>query len=414
MRVLIAGAGPAGLALAKALTKKGARCTVFERSPHVIPSACFMLGVNGALACRAVGLYEHISPLLRPTRYSTILNHSGKVLAKTGDLNEELRDKYGITYGILKRQEFCEAAIDALPEGTVRFNSEVVASKDLGDAGVRVTLANGRVEVGDVFVGADGVGSRTRDSMFPPAELKWSGFLLYYGLTDTARLPPEVVPPPHTVVLGYGRSGQHYAVRFNLGEEVYWAVYQRSAAPVAMGASAYQEEDKGRLLGKLEHWKDEQLKAAIYHTKTLVRTEHYVPPSDYLGEAWHSGKIGVMGDAAHKVMPFTGQGLNMALDDALCLARCLVTLPTEEAFKEYHRVRLLRTVDARDKAVRMGELQLPRSAVVRTLRNLVLWTLNATGLYTKLALKGAAQLITQVEATEREVAAFDNAAALSK
>jgi len=411
MRVLIAGAGPSGLALAKALTLKGASCTVFERQPSIVPSACFALGLNGAVACRAIGLLEPVTKFIRPVRFNVIQNYDGSILARSADMLKahNCRD---IPTGIMKRQEFCEVAVKALPDGIVRFSSNVIASDDLGSDGVRVTLEDGTVESGDVFVGADGVGSRTRDSLFPPAELKWSGFNLYYGLTDVELLQPSEVPPPETVTLCYGRTGNHYAVRFNLGEEVYWGCYERGPPPEVMGASDYHAEDKTRLLAKLDHWEDDELKAAIRHAKTLVRTEHYIPPSDYLSDAWHRGSIAVIGDAAHKVMPFTSQGLNMGLDDALCLARCLVTLPTEKALREYHRTRYLRTVDTRDKAVKMGEVQLPTSAWKRSARSFTLRLLNATGLYSKVALRALEEQVMQAGVTEEEAAAFEGASPL--
>eukprot|EP00931_Biecheleriopsis_adriatica_P088624 TRINITY_DN62902_c0_g1_i1.p1 TRINITY_DN62902_c0_g1~~TRINITY_DN62902_c0_g1_i1.p1 ORF type:complete len:217 (-),score=27.61 TRINITY_DN62902_c0_g1_i1:18-587(-) len=184
-------------------------------------------------------------------------------------------------------------------------------------------------------------------------------------------------------------------------------MYERSPEPPRDWTAQYQSQDREELVGKIGHWDNDQLKALIRNAKTLVRTEHFVPPDSFLSDAWHQGHIGLLGDAAHKVMPFTGQGLNMALDDAVVLARCLLTLEPEDAFREYHSTRYQRTVTTKQKALAAGGIQLPDSTLKRYVRDASIKILGITGLFHHLQMKTAASVISDVDETLREALKFE-------
>ena len=118
-----------------------------------------------------------------------------------------------------------------------------------------------------------------------------------------------------------------------------------------------------------------------------------------------------MGDAAHKVMPFTGQGTNMALDDALAMARCLLThSKVSEAFTAYHQARYERSAAVRQASVAMGNVHLMQNPLKRALRNGALRLLGAAGLYQRVAIRMAeAQALQGMGGTKKEVEMYEAA-----
>jgi len=316
-----------------------------------------------------------------------------------------IQQKYSLPFGLMTRYDFVRAAHSALPEDTVHFASEVVGTEEVSE-GVRVTLSDGSTHEADLFVSAEGVHSSTRRALFAEPEYQWSGYFLYYGLTPKAALEAVDVPSPETLTLLYGASGDHYAIRFPLkSDDVYWAMYERrETPPPADWTQGYHSQDRQELLEKIAHWKDGKVKAVIGKATTLIRTEHWVPPRQYLADRWHSGRVAIMGDAAHKVMPFTGQGTNMALDDALSMARCLLTHSTVEgAFTSYHDARYARSEAVRLASLKMGQVHLMQSPIKRAVRNAALRILGATGLYQRVAIGNAESAALQdFDATQKE------------
>lgn len=196
LRVGIVGGGPAGLATALAIRARfGVRANVqvFERASTHSPTAGagFGLCINGAAVLAAMGLKNAIVPLGAPVERAILANGFGERLGST---RMRPRDEAAYPPGMpliqgVLRGEFMQALVAALPPGSVRFGSTPVSVDE--DRG-RLTFDDGKTEEFDVIVGADGLRSFVRASVFGPDEPTYSGYGIFYGVS--------IAPGPHPLL----------------------------------------------------------------------------------------------------------------------------------------------------------------------------------------------------------------------
>jgi 2-polyprenyl-6-methoxyphenol hydroxylase-like FAD-dependent oxidoreductase len=216
--------------------------------------------------------------------------------------------------------------------------------------------------------------------MFEQVDYTWTGYWCYYGMTDASSLPASAVPADegHTR-LHQSTNGQVYYLDTKTAKDkVYWLIYEYIPdCPDRANLDCEQLRDK--LRAKLSSsWldKNETLQAYVEHASSIVQTGQWIPPDEYLTESWHSGRCVLVGDSAHKVLPFTGMGCNMALHDAMVLALCITDNPDQHtaAFQKYHARRFSYSQAERAKAKSVGNVQLTQSCMARYARNLAFQT----------------------------------------
>lgn len=418
--VIISGAGPGGLALAAGLQKKNIPVHVYEKLPKLIPSSCFGLAANGALVCEAFGLMNTpdtgIDNFVNTNKTTSVDLCDGSNLATidTPKFHSADESVQLPAFGIMKRYDFCRSVLSQLDEGTVSFSSKVVHVEDFGDR-VEVEFEDGTKVEGSILVAADGVNSRIREQILPTDEtkMKWSGYRLSYGLTDHKPLLDASVeiPEPGKMFVIYGPKSYQLMCNMEKTESIYWACYELIPEPGSRKWTPQppMEECRDRLLANLEATSGGRYSPKfiepILHTGTLVETTHWLAPAY---ERFHKGRIVLMGDAAHKTMPFTGQGLNMACEDSLVLATVLAenfdaatgefrpSTDFDEVFSEYYRIRGEFTKGTQENANRLGQFQLPPSRIFQWVRNLGICFLEITGLGQKLADRASATAESKV------------------
>src|SRR5215218_4275668 len=213
MKIAIVGGGIGGLTTALAMTQAGFAVTVYERSAQLTDQ-----GAGITLAPNATRVLYHLGlgPDLEATAVTppmTEYRHyrTGRVIFRM--MTKDFRELYGAPYLRLHRWDLQHALITRLGEtapGALRLGSSVDRLEPR-DEQVELRLADGRVEMADVVIAADGIRSTIRETLFHPAPPVFTGFVAWRGLVDTAELPPHL--RESAVAFGQGRHINRYLVR---------------------------------------------------------------------------------------------------------------------------------------------------------------------------------------------------------
>jgi salicylate hydroxylase len=199
-----------------------------------------------------------------------------------------------------------------------------------------IHLANGETATGDVLIGADGVHSRIRQQMFGDGRAEFTGIMVWRGLVAMERLPEHQRQLVGNNWIGVGGHVVTYPLR--RGEILnFVAAIERDDWRVE---SWTEPGTMDECLRDLAPWHDD--------VKTIVRNIEVPYKWALLGreplDHYAEGRVCVMGDAAHPTLPFLAQGANMALEDAVILARCLDDFDdVAEGLRHYEQARLERT-----------------------------------------------------------------------
>jgi FAD-dependent urate hydroxylase len=315
LRVLIVGAGVAGLALARAFNQRGLIAEVVERSTAWPQSgAGLYLPGNALRALRELGVESAVAALGNPIERQRFLDHRGHSLA---DIDvRRFWDGVGSCVAI-QRAALHKALRETTVDVPVRLGTAVTALED-GDA-PRVTFSDGSSGSYDLVVGADGVHSTIRSLALrgPPARYVGQACWRFVaaGFPDIS---------DWTVMLGRGRTFLTVA----LGEGVVYCYADVSTS------------DRGGVIGK--DWRELFADFAEPVPRLLDQASeaHSAPIEEVVPPAWTAHRVVLVGDAAHASSPNMAQGAAMAVEDALVLADTLTAdQPVERALARYEQRR---------------------------------------------------------------------------
>lgn len=336
--VLIAGAGLGGLTAALALIQRGHRVRVFEQASQLREvGAGVQLGSNGTRILIALGLGPAMQQVVCAAASKEIrLGTTGQTWP-IFDLAETSVERFGAPYWMVHRGDFHKVLLDAVraaDSGAVRPGKAVAGFEAAADT-VTVRLADGEQVTGDVLIGADGVHSRVRAQMFGQGAAQFTGIMAWRGLVPMERLPVHLRRLVGANWMGVGGHVVTYPLR--RGELLnFVGVVERDDWRVESWNEPGTTEE---CLHDLRNWHDD--------VKTIIRNIDVPYKWALLGreplDHYASGRVCVMGDAAHPTLPFLAQGANMALEDAAIIARCLDMASPAEALARYENARLRRT-----------------------------------------------------------------------
>ena len=334
-KIVIIGAGIAGLTAAVALARKGLEAEVYEQAPELKEvGAGVGLWGNAFRALRAVGLADDVVRLGGGPAGSGVQRPDGTWLLY--EPYDVVYERWGGGFTSMHRAELHRLLADQLDSSVIHLNARCTGISDVGDV-VRARFADGREVEADVLIGADGAHSVVRAALLGPSPIRYRGYTTLGALT-----PPGSVPLPRDGSETWGRG-----IRFGLaptsGERVVWYAVWKAPA----GQGSVSTEHLLRLFGT---W-HEPVRAVIEATppETTVRKDVY----DRLpGRRWTRGRVALIGDAIHLMTPDLGQGACQAMVDAVTLADCLAqggSLPAALASYQRRRWRnaLFTTVLAR-------------------------------------------------------------------
>ncbi|MFE3224218.1 FAD-dependent oxidoreductase [Nocardia sp. NPDC059228] len=358
--VLISGGGIGGLAAALALRERGIRVRVFERATELRDGGAGLhIWTNGTIALQRLGVLDEVletAPIQHITHFGT---WRGDLFGAwpVGDFV----DRYGAPTIAVERSvlhRVLSAAVSAYPAGTEIRTGAGVAGFEQDHAGVTVKLSDGERVHGDVLIGADGINGAVRPGLLGERPPRYTGYIAWRG---KAVLRHEKIPPGTFYALfGPGTRFTFYDVAPGV---VHWM-------SVANGAPGGRDtgDVRAMLLARHRGWMPpiaDILEATP--PEAIIRSDVLDRPPD---RRWGSGRVSLLGDAAHPITFNIGQGACQALEDALVLAEELDTTDPVNALRRYEKQRRARTAGLQQVAHRIGRLGALENPLLIRLREL--------------------------------------------
>jgi salicylate hydroxylase len=339
MHALIAGGGIGGLAAALALLKRGIDVDVYEQAPELKEvGAGVQLSANAIRVLHELGVHAALRALsCEATGKEVRLWNSGQTW-KLFDLGAVSVERYGFPYYLVHRPDL----LAVLADGVRREKPDAIhlgaTCTGFEQSARGVTLQNGGGEArGDVLIGADGVHSRIREALFGPDRPRFTGFVSWRGTIPVDRLPAHLRRLVGTNWIGPGSHVVHYPV--HRGEYInFIGTVERDDWRIeSWTARGTREECHADFSG----WHED-----IHRMIDGIETPYKWA---LMGRApipqWSRGRVTLLGDACHSMLPAYAQGAAMALEDGYILGRALEGAGggIEQALARYENARKERT-----------------------------------------------------------------------
>lgn len=335
-RVIVVGGGIGGLSFALGLQRRGIAVSVYERASELREvGAGIIMQPNGRKGLVDLGVDEAVAAVSsRPATLHSCDYATGAILSAVP--NEQIAQRFGLASLAVHRGDLHTvllAAVRANDADAVNAAHEFVALDQDAD-GVTVRFANGHTDRAPLLVGADGNGSAVRSFVFGGQPARFNGQVAFRAVLPSDLTPPIVRERELGMHRGPGRYLLYYSLR--RGELMNL---------IGCGQTDTWEEEGWSIPATTDQFLDDYADFAP-HLLDLIRA---VPDGSLFKwglydrdplEHWTSGRVAMLGDAAHPMTPFLGQGAAMAVEDAVVLARALASCnDPAEAWPVYQAVR---------------------------------------------------------------------------
>jgi salicylate hydroxylase len=317
--VIIVGGGIGGLFAANALTAHGLPVSVYEQAPALGEvGAGVFLTPNSVRHLLRVGLGPDVEKWgARVGPRSHYFRHDGAPIAPV-----QVTDSSGwnATFG-MHRADFVEFLAKALPAGVVHTGHRCTGFEQDGDK-ARVSFANGNVAQADIVIGADGIHSELRPFVFPPSNPVFHGSVAYRGIVAHERVPHW---PTDRWLMWLGKGKHFLAFPVRAGKLINYVGFVPADQEMKESWSAPGDPDV--LRREFAGW-DPRIEGLLQQVEKTFRWALYdrepLP-------SWTRGRLTLLGDAAHPMLPHLGQGANQSIEDGMALATILVRADSKTA-----------------------------------------------------------------------------------
>lgn len=320
MRIAIVGGGLGGLAAALFLRQAGLEATVYEQAGELHEvGAGIVVAPNMVRALGKLGLADRLPEFAVRLEAAWEFRRwqDGRVLF-VQPMGEECERLYGAHCYVAHRADLVALLRQALPEAALRLDHRCVEARR--DAREVELVFRHRADAtttakADVVIGADGIHSALRPTVAPEVEARFSGLCAFRCLVPAADAPQMALRPVQTLWLGPGRHFVHYPVSGGRLVNVVAIVPAGDWRTESWTAEGRIED----LAKEFEGWDDRVHQLIGSATRTTRWALYDRTPL----ERWTEGRVSLLGDAAHAMLPFFAQGAAQAIEDAAVLAACL-------------------------------------------------------------------------------------------
>lgn len=339
LNCLIAGGGIGGLTTALCLHHFGHKVSMFEQSDEISEvGAGLQISPNGMKVFEKLGLADALLQKgFQPEALEMRQGQTGHTIF-TIPLDHAALKRWGAPYLHIHRADLVEvlktALIKRAPD-SLHIGKTVSGYSQAGNS-VTVSLKNGSPCTGDVLVGCDGIHSTIRRQMLGPGSARFTGCVAWRATVPIDRLGDLAPPPTASVWVGPGRHAVTYRLRAGelanlvaVVERDDWTSESWSERGTRKAALA-DFEGWHPIITNLINQAEDHFLWALYDRPALPR--------------WSDGRVALLGDACHPMLPFAAQGAVMAIEDSWVLAQALSKAPDtpSQALKSYFSQRIHR------------------------------------------------------------------------
>lgn len=368
--ILIAGGGIAGLATALALANRGIASHVLERrAVFAEDGAGIQIGPNGTRVLAELGLADLLRPLVAAPEALRVMDGTNAQEIARLPLGRWLEERHGAPYWTAHRADLHAALSRRVREAPLIRLSMGVEAMEVSNDGNAVTLTatNGGSWRGDALIAADGMWSSTREMVFPnrPGPV-FAGRAALRAVVASSALAPAIERNATHLWLSPGAHVVHYPVRG--GEETAIVIIVEDGE----ASDIWSTDVLPAWLRPRTSRFPEPLAGLLSQPKAWRKWSLFSLPGASW-RRWVQGRVALIGDAAHPVLPFLAQGGVLALEDAAVLARAIAgsrdDIPAALRDFERRRTRANRVARASRRNGRIyhmsGRLASARDAVLR-------------------------------------------------
>jgi salicylate hydroxylase len=361
--VAVVGAGLGGLVAAIALRQRGFDVTVYEQAPQLGEiGAGIQISPNASRVLIGLGLDKAFEAIaFEPNRHVVRQWKTGAVVSAT-QMKGVFRSQYNAGYFGAHRADFHGVLQQALGTDCVRLSARCTGVTQT-PRGATLSFADGGTADADIVIGADGIRSAVRESLFGPDAPRFTGHIVWRGLVPTSALPKGFIEPDMTAWLGPNGTMVHYYVR--RGEMVNWIAHFETD----WREESWSVESDWREAAEAFAGWHPSLPELFSHTERCYKWALF--DRDPLPR-WTQGRATLLGDAAHPMLPYLAQGAAQAVEDGYVLADTLAQHRHDAAaaLAAYEAARRPRTSRIQLHARERGKINNSTSAFARFKRDL--------------------------------------------
>jgi len=336
-RIAIVGGGIGGLTAALALQHFGYRVSIFEQARELKEiGAGVTITPNAMHALNFLGIGERVASEAGPTEPYWIRHFQTGERLKLRANGTDYVEKFGADYYQVHRADLHAALADAIlkndPDCVVldHYFQSLTQEPDR----VVATFTNGKSHSSDILVGCDGCASRVRASVFGDEAVNYTGQVAFRALIPMRDLPTSIEKMPFAMFVGRNRALLHYPLRhrtlmnvISVAREPAWQA-EGWAIPATVDEFVKTHSD--------------------FHSDALDLIGAVSPATLFKWglrdreplQQYTKGRVTMLGDAAHPMTPFLGQGACLAIEDGMVLGRAFAAASSfEEAFQMYENAR---------------------------------------------------------------------------
>ncbi|GJJ71516.1 hypothetical protein EMPS_03866 [Entomortierella parvispora] len=392
-KVLISGAGLAGLLLGNILEKAGIPYVILERAKEIKPLGAVMaLSPSIQPVFEQLGIFEELMKVSYPVLGIQFLNED---MSKIGEFDSVGHDAIaGYDTILFTRSELYDILYSRIPSDKIHLCKRVLNFTQ-SERGVMVRCQDGSTFSGDVLVAADGAHSAVRHHLYsmldsedklPAADKRQmtKGYACLVGTTcslDPEKYPGIEKPSSSAAIVIADKSPYTWCTYSVPGNKICWnVVMQLNTADVKDELERNSEWSANMNDKMLQEVKDYMtpfgtVGQLIEETPKEVISKVFF--EDLLYRTWHHGRTVLIGDAAHKLLPSTGQGAVNALQDAVILGNCLYEVqPTshqniQKCFQSFRKQRYDHVKASYEASRNAAKLQYGHTFSERLLRQII-------------------------------------------
>ena len=330
LSIAVVGGGIGGLFAANALLARGFDVAVYEQAPALGEvGAGVFLTPNSVRQLKRVGLLPAVEKYgARVGTGSHYFRHDGAPIAPVQVMDDA---GWNATFG-MHRADLVELLAAALPNGVVHTGHRATGFEQSGEK-ARLAFANGASAEADIVVAADGIHSEIRQFVVPPSRPVFHGSVAYRGV-----LPARAIPdwPTDRWLMWLGKSKHFLTFPVRSGELINYVGFVPADAEMKESWSAPGDPDV--LRAEFQGW-EPRIGALLAQVQTTFRWALYdrepLP-------VWTKGRLTLLGDAAHPMLPHLGQGANQSIEDGMALATILAKADRSNVASALHAYERLR------------------------------------------------------------------------